>query len=124
MIYYRDTINSFTEVFDNCSIIVLVGQNYNLLQKEVQKISNSIAGPNANDEMRVTQYFNQEINEKKSDILSSLKTKSFFPGRQIIVLNGLSEKDCKIVNQIDAEWQNGDAITIVMINELQKILSL
>ena len=99
-------------------MIILVSQNYNLLQKEAQKISNTIAGPKADDEMRITRYFDKEINEKKQDILSSLRTKSFFPGRQIILLNGLAEKDCKIIEEIDAEWQNDDAITIVMMNEL------
>ena len=78
-------------------MIVLVSQNYNLLQKEIQKISDTIAGPKANEEMRITSYFNKEINEKKHDILSSLRTKSFFPGRQVLFLNGLSEKDCKII---------------------------
>ena len=120
MIYYREKINSLTEVFDNCSVIVLVSENYSLLQKEAKKISDSIAGSQADDEMRITRYFNQEINEKKHDILSSLRTKSFFPGRQIILLNGLSEKDCKIINEIDAEWQNDDAITIVIMNELSR----
>ena len=111
-------MNSFTDAFHNCSVIVLVSQNYNLLQKEAQKISATIAGPKADDEMRITRYFNKEINEKKHDILSSLRTKSFFPGRQILFLNGLSDKDCKIITEIDAEWQNDDAITIVTMNEL------
>ena len=94
-----------------------LSQNYNLLQKEAKKISDTIAGPKADDEMRIKSYFNKEINEKH-DILSSLRTKSFFPGRQIILLNGISEKDCKIITEIDAEWQNEDAITIVTMNEL------
>ena len=42
MIYFREKINSFTEVFDNCSVIVLVSQNYKLLQKDAQKISEEI----------------------------------------------------------------------------------
>ena len=120
MIYFREKINSFTEVFDNCSVIVLVSQNYKLLQKDAQKISEEIAGSKADDEMRITRYFNHEINEKKHDILSSLRTKSFFPGRQIILLNGISEKDCNIINEIDAEWQNDDAIAIVTMNEFPK----
>ena len=118
MIYYREKINSFTDAVHNCSVIVLLSENYNLLQKEAQKISDTIAGPKAEYEMRITRFFNKEINEKKQDILSSLRTKSFFPGRQIILLNGLAEKDCKIIKEIDTEWQNDDAITIVMMNEL------
>ena len=57
MIYYREKINSFTDAFHNYSVIVLVSQNYNLLQKEAQKISDTIAGTNADEEMRITRYF-------------------------------------------------------------------
>ena len=39
-------------------------------QKEAKEISDAIAGPKADDEMRITRYFNQEINEKKQEILS------------------------------------------------------
>ena len=120
MIYYRNKISSFTKLFDTCSVIILAGKNYNLLQKEAKKIVDEIAGPRADDEMRITRYFNQEINGNRHEIISSLKTKSFFPGRQIILLNGLSDKDYKIINEIDAEWQNYDPITIVTMKELSK----
>ncbi len=120
MIYYRQKIDNLTETFEKCSVIVLLGENYSLLQKDAKKISDALAGKNADGEMRVIKYFNQEINEKKDEIITSLKTKSFFPGRQIILLNELKEKDYKIITEIDAEWQNGDAITIVTINALSK----
>ena len=120
MIYYRQKIDSFTETFEKCSVIVLLGENYSLLQKDAKKISDALAGKNADGEMRVNKYFNQEINEKRNEIITSLKTKSFFPGRQIILLNGLYEKDYEIITEIDAEWQNHDAITIVTMNTLSK----
>ncbi len=120
MIYYRQKIGSFTEKFEECSVIILLGENYSLLQKDAKKISDSLAGKIAVEEMRVNKYFNHEINEKRNEILTSLKTKSFFPGRQIILLNELHEKDYKIITEIDAEWQNDDAITIVTMNALSK----
>ena len=97
----------------------LSGENYSLLQKDA-KITAALAGKNADEEMRVNKYFNQEINEKRNEIITNLKTKSFFPGRQIILLNGLYEKDYEIITEIDAEWQNHDAITIVTMNTLPK----
>ncbi|MDC3092599.1 hypothetical protein OA410_01205 [Paracoccaceae bacterium] len=120
MIYFRQKIDSFTETFEKCSVIVLHGENYSLLQKDAKKISDALAGKNANKEMRVNKYFNHEINEKRNEIITSLKTKSFFPGRQIILLNALFERDYKIIAEIDAEWQNDDAITIVTMNALSK----
>ena len=120
MIYYRERIDSFTETFEKCSVIVLLGENYSLLQKDAKKISDTLAGKNAEGEMRVNKYFNQEVNEKRSEIITSLKTKSFFPGRRIILLNELYERDCKIIFEIDAEWQNNDAMTIVTMNALSK----
>ena len=73
MIYYRQKIDSFTETFEKCSVIVLLGENYSLLQKDAKKISDALAGKNADGEMRVNKYFNQEINEKRNEIESSKK---------------------------------------------------
>ena len=120
MIYYRQKIDSLTETFKKCSVIVLIGENYSLLQKDAKTISDALAGKIADEEMRVNKYFNQEINEKRNEIITRLKTKSFFPGRQIILLIELNEKDYKFITEIDAEWQNDDAITIVTMNALSK----
>ncbi|MDC3169893.1 hypothetical protein OA871_02485 [Paracoccaceae bacterium] len=105
---------------ENYSVIILISENYKLLQKEAKKIVDSIGGPNAESEMRVTRYFNQEISSKRDEIMSLLQTKCFFPGRQVIVLNGLPEKNYKIIVEIALEWQNGDAITIVTMDGLSK----
>ncbi len=118
MIYYRQKIDSFVGLFDNYSAVVLHGGNYNLLLEDAKKISDEIAGPSAESEMRLTKYFNQEIKGKTDEILSHLATKSFFPGRQIIMLNGMSERDYKIILEIDLEWQNHDALTIVTMEQL------
>ena len=120
VIYYRQKIDSLSGIFDNYSVVVLYGENYNLLLRDAKKISDEIAGPAADNEMRIKRYFNQEINGKKDEILSDLKTKSFFSGRQIIMLNDLSERDYKIITEIDAEWQNHDALTIVTMKKLSK----
>ena len=120
MIYNREKIDSFNGLFDGCSVVVLVGNNYNFLLRDAKKISDKIAGPEADNEMRLAKYFNQEIKGKTDEILSHLATKSFFPGRQIIMLNGMSEKDYKIILEIDAAWQNHDALTIVTMEELSK----
>ena len=124
MIYYRQKIDSFVGLFGNYSVVVLHGRNYNLLLRDAKKISNEIAGPSAESEMRLTKYFNQEIKGKTDEILSHLATKSFFPGRQIIMLNGMSEKDYKIILEIDSAWQNHDALTIVTMEELSKTSEL
>lgn len=118
MIYYRQKIDNLAGVFDNYSVVVLHGENYNLLLRDAKKISDEIAGPEAENEMRINRYSNQEIREKKYEIISYLKTKSFFSGRQIIMLNDLSEKDYKIITEINEEWQNNDALTIVTMEKL------
>ena len=120
MIYYRQKIDNLAGIFDNYSVVILLGENYKILQRDAKNISDEIAGPTAENEMRIKKYFNQEINGKKDEIISCLKTKSFFTGRQIIMLNDLSEKDYKIITDIDAEWQNHDALTIVTMQKLSQ----
>ncbi len=107
-------------MFDNCSIVVLIGENYKLLLSEAKKIADIYAGPKADDELRIHRYFNKEIIGKRDEIISSLKTKSFFPGRQVIILNSLDERDYKIITEIDLEWRDQDALTIVTLNGLSK----
>ena len=120
MIYFRTKVEGFDEALGNYAVIVLLSENHTLLQKEAKKISDAIGGPNAEGEMRITRYFNQEIASKRDEIVSLLQTKSFFPGRQIIMLNGLPEKDYKIITEIASGWQNRDAITIVTMDKLSK----
>ena len=120
MIYSGTKIESLSEALGNYSVIVLLSENYNLLQKEAKKISNAIGGPNVESEMRITRYFNQEITGKRNEIVSLLQTKSFFPGRQIIILNGLPEKDYQIITEIASELQNRDAVIIVTMDKLSK----
>ena len=128
MIYSGSKIEGFNKTLSNYSVIVLLSENYNLLQREAKKISDAIGGPNAESEMRITRYFNQEILSKRDEIMSLLQTKSFFPGCQIIILSGLPERNCNIIAEIASDWQNGDAITIVTMDglsnnsELKKIL--
>ena len=120
MIYYGTSFEGFNESLSNYSVIILLSENYNLLQKEAKKIAEAIGGPDAESEMRLNRYFNQEIIGKKDEIMSLLQTKSFFPGCQLIMLNGLPEKNYKIITEIASEWQNGDAITIVTMDKLSK----
>ena len=120
MIYSGTKIEKYNEALGNYAVVVLLGENYKLLQKEAKKISDAIGGPNAESEMRITRYFNQEITGKRDEIMSLLQTKSFFPGRQLIMLNGLPEKDYKIITEIASAWQNRDPITIVTMDKLSK----
>ena len=120
MIYSGTKFDSFNETMASYSVIILLSENYNLLQKEAKRISDAIGGPNAESEMRLTRYFNQEISSKRDEIMSLLQTKSFFPGCQLIMLNWLPEKNYKIITEIASEWQNGDAITIVTMDKLSK----
>jgi DNA polymerase III delta subunit len=120
LIYHRQKIDNLAGLFDICSVVVLHGENYNYMLRDAKKIAEEIAGPDAYGDMRINSYFNQEIYSKRDEIISCLKTKSFFSGRQIIMLNGFSEKDYKIITEIDTEWQSHDAVTIVTMNELIK----
>ena len=64
MIYYREKINSFTDALHNCSVIVLVSQNYNLLQKEAQKISYKDA-PIVSDKLFDTLFHTSNVDSER-----------------------------------------------------------
>ena len=66
MIYYRQNVDSLAGIFDNYSVVILLGENYKILQRDAKNISDEIVGPAAENEMRIKKYFNQEINGKKT----------------------------------------------------------
>ena len=53
MIYYRQKVDSLTGIFDNYSVVILLGENYKVLQRDAKNISAEIAGPAAENEMRI-----------------------------------------------------------------------
>ena len=120
MIYYKQNIDSFTGIFDSYSVVVLLGNNQNLLSKEAKEIAVAIAGPKAEDEMRITKYHSHEISSKKTEIMSCLKTKSFFPGPSIIMLSEMLEKDFQLIFEIYTAWELNDPTTIITIDKLSK----
>lgn len=120
MNYHRNNITDLKKVFSKCSVVLLHGRSQNFLFKEAKEISNVIAGPNAEQEMRLTTFSSQEISEKKHEIISSLKTRSFFPGPSVRILNGLMEKDYNLILDLERAWQIDDPMTIITMDELSR----
>ena len=57
MIYYRQKLNSLAGIFDNYSVVILLGENFKFLERDAKYISDEIAGPAAENEMRIKKYF-------------------------------------------------------------------
>ena len=68
MIYYRQKIDSLVGVFDDYSVVILLGENYKILQRDAQNISDEIAGPAAENEMRIKKYFNHLYMQENSSL--------------------------------------------------------
>jgi DNA polymerase-3 subunit delta len=116
--YYSQNIDKLIVNFKQFSVIVLHGTNETNLFHDFKNLIMKIAGPKAAEEMRVTNFFDSEIKEKSNEILLKIQSQGFFKGSSILTIKDLSEKNEKMIIDIDDIWMPGDTLTIVCVGKL------
>ncbi len=120
MKYLARNLDTLIHKFNQFSIIVLHGRNEGNLYKDFQKLINKIAGDSANEEMRLSTFNDNEIKDKLNEILFKVESKGFFKGPSLLIIKDLTEKNEKIILDIDKIWQEGDSLTLVCVDKLSK----
>ena len=120
MKYLSGNLDKLIHNFNQFSTIVLHGKNEGNLHKDFQKLISKIAGVSANEEMRLSNFYDNEIKNKFNEILFKVESKGFFKGPSILIFKDLTEKNEKIILDIDKIWQDGDSLTLVCVDKLSK----
>ena len=69
MKYLSGNLDKLIHNFNQFSAIVLHGKNEGNLHKDFQKLISKIAGASANEEMRLSNFYDKEIENKLNEIL-------------------------------------------------------
>ena len=70
--------------------------------------------------MRLSTFYDNEIKDKFDEILFKVECKGFFKGPSLLIIKDLTEKNEKIILDIDKTWQEGDSLTLVCVYKLSK----
>ena len=120
MKYLSENLDNLIDNFNQFSLIVLHGKNEGNLHSDFQELISKIAGDSANEEMRLSTFYDNEIKDKLDEILIKVETKGFFKGPSLLIIKDLTEKNEKIILDIDKTWQEGDSLTLVCVDKLSK----
>ena len=120
MKYLSKNLDNLIHNFNQFSVIVLHGKNEGNLYKDFQKLIGKIAGDSANEEMRLSTFYDNEIKDQLNEILFKVESKGFFKGPSLLVIKDLTEKNEKVILDIDKIWQVGDSLTLVCVDKLSK----
>ena len=120
MKFYSKNLKNLILNFNQFAVIVLHGKKDVSLLNDFHKLIEEIGGPNASEEMRLTRFLDSEIKEKADDILVKIESRGFFKGPNLLTINDLTEKNEKIILDIEKMWQPKDTLTLVCIEKLSK----
>ncbi|MEM7642826.1 MAG: DNA polymerase III subunit delta [Pseudomonadota bacterium] len=89
-----------------------------------QELIANLAGPQADEEMRLTRLSAADLKNDPAAVLDGLKAVGFFPGPRVVFVDGITEtQNAPILRALDA-WQAGDAALIVTAGALKKTSKL
>ncbi len=89
-----------------------------------QDLVAALAGPMADEEMRLTRMSGAEAKSDPAAVLDALKATGFFPGARVVLVDGVTELQAAPVLAALAGWAEGDAALIVTAGGLKKTSKL
>ncbi|SFJ79988.1 DNA polymerase III subunit delta [Jannaschia pohangensis] len=89
-----------------------------------QDLIAALAGPSADEEMRLTRLSGAEAKSDPTVVLDALKAVGFFPGPRVVFVDGVTELQAGPVIAALEDWVPGDAALIVTGGALKKTSKL
>ena len=84
-----------------------------------QEVIRALAGPEAEEEMRLTRLSGAGLKSDPAAVLDGLKAQGFFPGPRVVFVDQVTEVQAGPVLAALADWQEGDASLIVTAGSLR-----
>lgn len=89
-----------------------------------QELIANLAGPTADEDMRLTRMSGAEAKSDPTAVIDALKAVGFFPGPRVVFVDGVTELQAKSVIAALDDWADGDAALIVTGGALKKTSKL
>jgi len=89
-----------------------------------QDLIAALAGPAADEEMRLTRLSGAEAKSDPTAVLDALKAVGFFPGPRVVFVDGVTELQAAPILSALQDWAPGDAALIVTAGALKKTSKL
>lgn len=89
-----------------------------------QELIAALAGPQADEEMRLTRLSGADAKADPTAVADGLKSTGFFPGPRVVFVDGVTELQAGPVLNALSDWAEGDAALVVTAGALKKTSKL
>ena len=106
------------------SLILLYGvDDFEIIEKR-DEATQLICGSAGREEMRVNRISESNLLKDAGSLAERVKTISFFPGKQVLIIEGATDKLSKILIASLKNWVRGDTVIILTASSLKSTSSL
>ena len=106
------------------SHILLHGSNQSEIKEMCDEAAQLLCGPAGHEEMRINKLPESSVLKDPGKLETLLKTVSFFPGRQVLIIEGATDKISNPLTNVLQNWTIEDTIIILMSNTIKPSSSL
>ena len=123
-IQYSSFKTSIKKNINSLPLILLYGANQSEIKTKSKEAITLICGPSGLEEMRISSLTEAELLKDPASFYNQLKTASFFPGKQVLIIESATDKICKILTDALKCWSDNDPTIIITANTLRVTSSL
>lgn len=105
-------------------VILLHGPNQSEIKEKCREVTTLLCGPNGTEEMRINKVLENSILKDPYILDDKIKSVGFFPGKQVLIIEGTTDKIVKILSNVISNWTKEDASIILIASTLKPNSSL
>ena len=113
-IHFKNFRSTIETNYESLSNIHLHGSNLSEIKEKCDEAIELLCGPTGQVEMRVIKLPESIILKDPDRLYTAIKTISFFPGKQVVIIEGATDKITKILGNTFKNWAPNDAILILI----------
>ena len=118
-------LNAFFESPPNSIAGVLIyGSDYMRVADKRQKLIQSLLGPKADEEMRLSRISKDNLKKSPEQAIDFCKAQGFFPGQRALLIEDANEALTDIIIKAVDVWKDGDATIIITSGPLKPASNL
>ena len=104
--------------------ILIYGNDHMRVASKRQKLIQSLLGPKADEEMRLTRISRENLKKAPEQAIDLCKAQGFFPGHRALLIEEANETISDVITKAVGVWKDGDATLILTSGPLKPASTL
>ena len=123
-VHFNDFMSTLEKKGISLSHILLHGSNQSEIKEKCGEAADLLCGPAGREEMRIIKLSESILLKDPEKLYTTIKTISFFPGKQIVIIEDATDKISKTLENTLVNWTPQDATIILISNNIKPTSSL